>query len=97
LLANLDGRYIAYIGEDFKVSVYDTKELKVERAIKLSITEDDDVWAEDLAVVSKDRIALLTDSGLVYIVNWKKRKMEYSVDVKITTTYNRLNPIEYTT
>jgi hypothetical protein len=82
LLAILDDRYIAYIGEDMKIVVYDTKELKVEKMIMSPLSEDD-IYDWDLTIVSKDRVALLTDSSLVYIIDWKKGKLEYSVDTKI--------------
>jgi hypothetical protein len=85
LLANLDGRYIAYIKDDLEVCVYDTKELKEEKVIKVLKNEEEDIYADGLAVVSKDRIALLANSEFVYIINWKKGMMEYSISSNLKT------------
>jgi hypothetical protein len=79
MLANLDGRYIAYLTDPFKLCVYDTRSLKEEKIIEISIA-DEDCYPESLAVVSRERVALSEDRGIIYIINWKKGVVEYSID-----------------
>jgi hypothetical protein len=78
LLANLDGRYIAYFGKNFQVCIYDTKELKEGKIIMVPKALNMNN-ACDLAVISRDKVAFLEGSGIVYIIDWKKGMIEYSV------------------
>jgi hypothetical protein len=89
LLANIDYRRIAYIKEDSKLCIFDTKVLKETKLI--SIKGIVDAHISNLEVVTDDKLALFVE-GTVYIIDWKQGLITVSIDVNdgVSDYYYRL-------
>jgi hypothetical protein len=67
MMVSIDGRHIAYIIDEGRVAVFDTKTLQEVKRIELPDYEEDETDYEGLEIVSKDKLAVYSSRSGVFL------------------------------